>query len=106
LLLRNFLKKSLVYYLTSQIPEGKISTYGHIAKAMREPNASRTICKILNINPTPVIIPCHRIVYADGQIGGYYEGVNEKIVLLSTEGIIIDNKKITNFKDILFTDFK
>ena len=106
MLIRNFLKKNRVYYLTSQIPKGKVSTYGHLAKAMRKPNATRTIGKILNINPNPVIIPCHRVVYADGEIGGYCNGINEKIELLSTEGIIIVNRKITNFKDILFTDFK
>ena len=103
---RNFLKKDSVYDLTSQIPEGKVSTYGHLAKSLKQPNAARAIGKILNKNPIPIIIPCHRVVYANGTIGGYNKGINEKIKLLSDEGIVIVNGKIINFNKILFNDFK
>ena len=104
--IRNFLIKDRVYVLTSQIPKGKVSTYGHLAEALRKPNFARAIGKILNSNPTPIIIPCHRVVYANGTIGGYYKGVNEKIKLLSAEGIEIVNRKISYFEEILFIDFK
>ena len=104
--IRNCLENDSVYTLTSQIPKGKVSTYGHLAKALRKPNASRAIGKILNCNPYPITIPCHRVVYANGTIGGYYRGHNEKINLLSVEGIVIVNRKISNFKEILFIDFK
>ena len=76
--IRNCLENDSVYTLTSQIPKGKVSTYGHLAKALRKPNASRAIGKILNCNHHPIIISCHMVVYVDDTIGGYYKGYDEK----------------------------
>ena len=58
---RNCLEKNHVYVLIFQISKGKVSTYGHLAKALRKPNASRAIGKILNCNPYPIIISFHVI---------------------------------------------
>ena len=73
-----------VYRLTSEIPRGKVSTYGAIADALNKCGSSRAVGQILRANPTPIIVPCHRVVKSDGKIGGYggQEGAPKKIKLL------------------------
>ena len=51
-------------------------------------------------NPFPVIIPCHRVVKSNGDIGGYAFGINVKKTMLSKEGICIKKDRIENFKNI------
>lgn len=81
------LKASDVYDILVRIPEGKITTYGDIAKALGCPGASRAIGRILNKNPNPVVVPCHRVVMSDGSIGGYAFGRARKKELLAQEGL-------------------
>jgi O-6-methylguanine DNA methyltransferase len=95
-----------IYELTSQIPKGRISTYGILANVAGKPKASRSIGRILSNNPRLVLIPCHRIVYSNGRIGGYTGGVKLKIKLLASEGIIVKNGKILDFRKKIFSDFK
>jgi deoxyribonuclease V len=59
-------------------------------------------------NPRPIVVPCHRVVYSDGGLGGYGapEGVAKKIKLLKSEGIEIKDGKIMDFEDMLFSDFQ
>ncbi len=58
------------------------------------------------MNPTPIVVPCHRVVYSDGRVGGYFGGVKEKIGILASEGVFVVNGKIADFEKILFGDFK
>ncbi len=95
-----------VYDLTAQIPAGRISTYGALALALGDIRASRAVGQILNLNPTPIIVPCHRVVYSDGKIGGYKDGVEKKIALLRKEGVRIKDEKIVDFEKLLFKEFK
>jgi len=88
--------KDKVLRLTKQIPEGKVSTYKEIAKALRT-SAFRAVGNALHNNEQPIIIPCHRVVKTDGSIGGYALGVNEKIKILSKEGISVSQGKVDNF---------
>jgi len=81
------LKADDVYDILVRIPEGKVTTYGDIAKALGHPNASRAIGRILNKNPNPVVVPCHRVVMSDGNIGGYAFGKARKKELLKKEGV-------------------
>ena len=81
------LKASDVYDILVRIPEGKITTYGDIAKALGHPGASRAIGRILNRNPNPVVVPCHRVVMSDGSIGGYAFGSAMKKELLAKQGL-------------------
>jgi O-6-methylguanine DNA methyltransferase len=60
------LKASDVYHIVAQIPEGKVTTYGDIARALGHPGASRAIGRILNRNPNPITTPCHRVIKSDG----------------------------------------
>ena len=92
-----------VYDLVSKIPEGKITTYGDIAKFLGNKRSSRRIGKILNQNPNPIIVPCHRVVLSTGMIGGYAYGVKMKKRLLENEGItIFKNDVIENFSSVRY----
>jgi len=81
------LKASDVYDILVRIPEGKITTYGDVAKVLGRPDASRAIGRILNKNPNPIVVPCHRVVMSNGDIGGYALGKARKKDLLKKEGL-------------------
>jgi methylated-DNA-[protein]-cysteine S-methyltransferase len=81
------LKASHVYDIIAQIPEGKVTTYGDIARALGHPRASRVIGRILNKNPNPILTPCHRVIKSNGNIGGYAFGKARKKELLKKEGL-------------------
>ena len=94
--------KHKVYKKLLDVPKGQITTYGDLAKAVGLKNGQRTIGKIMNKNPFPVIIPCHRVVMSNGKIGGYAYGEHVKTKMLSDEGIEIKNGNIANFDKRLF----
>jgi methylated-DNA-[protein]-cysteine S-methyltransferase len=81
------LKAHDVYDMVAQIPEGKVTTYGDIARALGHPGASRAIGRILNRNPNPITTPCHRVIKSDGKVGGYAFGKIKKKELLEKEGL-------------------
>ncbi len=91
------IKSSDVYDILSKIPEGKVTTYGDIAKALGSAHASRAIGQILNKNPDPILVPCHRVIMSNGRIGGYAFGKAMKKDLLTKEGLHFDNEMIENF---------
>jgi deoxyribonuclease V len=99
---------SLVYQATSQIPRGMVSTYGAIARALGDVKAARAVGMILSENPTPIVVPCHRIVYNDGEVGWYNGkgcGRERKETLLREEGLAIEDGKVTDLQSHLFRDF-
>lgn len=67
------------------IPYGTTRTYGEIASSLGNPRAARAVGAANRSNPIPIIVPCHRVVAADG-LGGYGGGVNLKEKLLRLEG--------------------
>ncbi len=85
-----------------EVPKGQITTYGELAKAVGLKNGQRAVGKIMNRNPYPVIIPCHRVVMSTGKIGGYAYGENIKTSMLSNEGIKIENGKIVDMENAIF----
>lgn len=91
------------YELTSQIPRGRVSTYGAIARALGDVRASRAVGKMLHENPYKDV-PCYRVIHSDGTIGGYAGGVNKKIELLRKDGIEIINGKI-DLSKYMFNEF-
>ncbi len=95
-----------VLHLVKQIPMGRVTTYGALAKALGKPKAARAVGGALNKNPDPVRVPCHRVVRSDGSVGGYVLGAERKIELLDSEHILVKNRKIRSLKDFLFKDFK
>lgn len=90
-----------VYKLLIRIPNGKVTTYGDIAKQLGNKKLARSVGKILHNNPNPIIIPCHKVVLSNGKIGGYAYGLKMKKNLLKKEGIIIlKDGTIENFHKI------
>ena len=91
-----------VYRKLLQVPKGKVTTYGELAKAVGLKNGQRIIGMIMKKNPYPVIVPCHRVVKSDGKIGGYAYGERVKSRMLTNEGIKIKNRKIIDFDRVKF----
>ena len=89
-----------VYELISQIPSGKVSTYGLIAKKLRT-KAYRAVGNACHNNPFAPVVPCHRVVKSDGSLGGFSSGSVKKIKLLEKEGIEVSDNKIVNFEKVL-----
>jgi len=75
------------------IPYGKTRTYGEIASALGNPRSARAVGAANRSNPIPIIIPCHRVVAADG-LGGYGGGLELKRRLLRMEGAIPERASI------------
>jgi O-6-methylguanine DNA methyltransferase len=98
-----------VWRLTAQIPRGRVSTYGLIAKALGQPRASRAVGNALNANPNAPRVPCHRVVRSTGQLGGYADGTAKKAKILRQEGLRIARKngiyKVVNFGEIMYSGF-
>jgi len=92
----------MIYKKLLQVPRGKITTYGELSKAVGLRNGQRVVGRIMNKNPYPVIIPCHRVVNSNGQIGGYAYGPDVKTNMLNKEGIEIQNGKILDFEKIIY----
>lgn len=93
-----------VYGLVSSIPAGKVATYRQLATSLGNSQAARGIGKILNKNPRPIVVPCHRVVCSDGHVGGYMYGKDRKISLLINEGIPIVNGQIKDFEKYRFSN--
>jgi len=71
-------------YLQS-IPFGKTQSYSEVAKAIRQPNATRAVARACATNRIAVAIPCHRVIREDGDMGGYRWGISRKKALLGIE---------------------
>jgi len=68
-----------------KIPMGKLSTYGSIAKEIDNPKASRAVGTAIGDNPVAFLIPCHRVIQASGNIGGYMWGTTRKKAIIGWE---------------------
>ena len=69
-----------------RIPRGDKISYKELARRVGSPKASRAVGQANALNPIPVIIPCHRVISADGSLGGYSSGLDKKRWLLKHEG--------------------
>ena len=78
--------RTKVLDVVSQIKVGETLSYGEVARRAGSPKAARAVGNILNKNFNPQI-PCHRVIRADGQVGGYNRGVKAKIRRLKQEGV-------------------
>ena len=94
------------YDLVRQIPDGKISSYGEVAKALGDKIASRAVGRMMNQNPDANSMPCFKIVHSDGRIGGFGLGIDDKIRRLKDDNVLVSDGKISNFESVLFKDFK
>jgi methylated-DNA-[protein]-cysteine S-methyltransferase len=81
-----------------EIPFGETTTYGEIAAGVDESlyhpglepyRRARVVGAAIGKNPVPVVVPCHRVIGADGSLTGYYGGMERKRVLLGLEGLTV-----------------
>ncbi len=78
-----FMKK--VWKALEEIPYGETKSYKQIAETIKNPKASRAVGMANNKNPIPIIIPCHRVIGANGELVGYALGLEMKKLLLELE---------------------
>lgn len=86
-----------VYEIVKQIPPGKVTTYGAIARMCGNPRMSRQVGWALHVNPEPYVIPCHRVVNREGKLAGAFAfgGENVQRELLESEGVeFIDDETV------------
>jgi methylated-DNA-[protein]-cysteine S-methyltransferase len=67
---------------------GRTSTYGALARALARPAAARAVGAAVGRNPIAIVVPCHRIIGADGSLTGYAGGLDRKTSLLALEGVL------------------
>jgi methylated-DNA-[protein]-cysteine S-methyltransferase len=70
-----------------KIPCGQTRSYGDIARAIKRPKAVRAVGMANNRNPVGLVVPCHRVIGADGSLTGYGGGLDRKLWLLRHEGV-------------------
>lgn len=93
--------------LVAQVPEGKVTTYGLVARALGDVVASRFVGKVMSENEDVVRVPCRRVVQSDGHLGGFTGGgVAAKRKALRAEGVEIEGDRIVDFEKRLFSDFR
>ena len=91
-----------VWDAVSTIPEGKVTTYGYIARAAGKPNAARYISRIIGQHPDARNLPWHRIVYSNGTVWLDENIASVRMKRYKQEGIILKGKKIVNFADVVY----
>ena len=78
-----------VWRALRKIRPGQTKSYGEIARAIGKPKAVRAVGGACGANPIPVLVPCHRVLAANGKIGGFSGGLNRKRELLAREGVCL-----------------
>ena len=73
----------------ARVPYGRTTTYGTLAAKVGAPRAARAVGTVMNRNPIPIVLPCHRVVGANGSLTGYAGGLDVKERLLRLEGAIL-----------------
>ncbi len=98
----NFFEK--VHIVARKIPSGKVTSYGAIAKFLGAAKSARMVGWAMNKTNGDQTIPAHRVVNSKGLLTGkfHFNGTNLMQQLLESEGVIIENNKIMNFKEIFW----
>ncbi len=87
-----------VWQALIQIPRGRCATYGGLARTLElPPNSARAVGLACGANPLPVLIPCHRVVSATGDLTGFTAGLSWKRALLALEGVPLCNDQVLSF---------
>ena len=71
------------------VPYGEVVTYGELAARAERPRAARAVGTVMNRNPLPIVLPCHRVIGANGKLVGYGGGLERKEALLRLEGALL-----------------
>jgi methylated-DNA-[protein]-cysteine S-methyltransferase len=72
----------------AHVPYGELTTYGTLAARAGRPRAARAVGTVMNRNPVPIVLPCHRVVGSTGSLVGYGGGLDRKRTLLELEGAL------------------
>ncbi|MDM1352802.1 MGMT family protein [Myroides marinus] len=98
----NFFER--VYAVVRQIPEGRVTTYGAIARAIGAARSARMVGYAMNASHDDDTVPAHRVVNRNGLLTGkfHFDGTNLMQQLLENEGIKVVDNKIVNFKELLW----
>ena len=94
--------QSQCYEALKKVPSGRVISYGGLAEMIGRPYAHRAVGSAMNKNPFAPIVPCHRVVKSNGELGGFSGDINLKIKRLQEEGVKVSNNKIVNFQSVLF----
>jgi methylated-DNA-[protein]-cysteine S-methyltransferase len=73
----------------ARVPYGALTTYGTLAREAGRPRAARAVGTVMNRNPIPIVLPCHRVVGSTGSLVGYAGGLDRKERLLRLEGALV-----------------
>jgi O-6-methylguanine DNA methyltransferase len=76
-----------VWTAMGEIPFGRTSSYGELARAIGRPKATRAVGTACGANPIPLLVPCHRVLAANNRLGGFSSGLDWKRLLLGREGV-------------------
>ncbi|MDE5616198.1 MAG: MGMT family protein [Clostridia bacterium] len=95
-----------VYSVVVLIPKGKVATYGQIARILGSPRASRAVGYALHSNPSPGIIPCHRVVNRLGRLAPAFAFGGEEVQaeLLASEGVVCDENFFVDLSKYLWRE--
>ena len=85
-----------IYEAVKRIPKGRVATYGQVAMMAGNERMSRAVGNALHKNPTPGIVPCHRVVDAKGRLAGGFAfgGMEAQAALLADEGVEVKDGKV------------
>ncbi len=102
----NFFDK--VYEVAKQIPFGRVTSYGAIAKYLGAAKSARMVGWAMNASHNNADIPAHRVVNRNGLLTGkfHFDGTNLMQQLLESEGIVVKENQIQNFNDVFWDPFK
>lgn len=98
----NFFER--VYDVVREIPYGKVTTYGAIAKAIGAPRSARMVGYAMNASHFDDSVPAHRVVNRLGMLSGkhHFDGTNLMQQLLESEGVVVENNQVQDFKSLLW----
>lgn len=93
-----------VYEVVRKIPEGRVTSYGAIAKVLGTARSARMVGWAMNASHDREDVPAHRVVNRNGILTGkhHFEGTNLMQQLLESEGIKVENNQVVNFKEIFW----
>mgnify|MGYP000031662306 CR=1 FL=1 len=96
-----------VYHVVRQIPYGKVTSYGAIAKVLGSPQSSRMVGWAMNASHNLEDVPAHRVVNRNGLLTGkmHFDGTNLMQQLLENEGIVVINNQVQHLEAVFWKPF-
>jgi len=85
-----------VYAELVRVPFGRVTTYGELAETVSRSELARAVGQAVGANPIPILIPCHRVVAAEGRLGGFSGGLAVKAALLRIENVDVEGESETS----------